>query len=88
MKFNAKASAILVAAQALTSWSNPANAGMSNPWYGYIHQSMEQMSSSSIVLVDQHGYRHCHYVSIRMYCHTQGRLPINWPPNTDTPHRS
>lgn len=40
------------------------------------------------VVADAHSYRHCHNLSKRTYCHKADRLPQNWPPNTDTPHRS
>lgn len=41
-----------------------------------------------LVVADAHPYRHCHNLSKRTYCHKADRLPQNWPPNTDTPHRS
>lgn len=40
-----------------------------------------------IVVADAHSYRHCHNLQKRTYCHKADRLPQNWPPNTDTPHR-
>jgi len=40
-----------------------------------------------LVVADAHSYRHCHNLSKRTYCHKADRLPQNWPPNTDTPHR-
>ena len=42
----------------------------------------------ALVVADAHAYRHCHNLSTRTYCHKADRLPQNWPPNTDTPHRS
>lgn len=42
--------------------------------------------SGPIILIDAHPYRHCHYIHTRVYCHKRDRLPMNWPPNTDTPH--
>lgn len=42
----------------------------------------------SLVIADAHTYRHCHNLSKRTYCHKTDRLPQNWPPNSDTPHRS
>lgn len=41
----------------------------------------------TLVVADAHSYRHCHNLSKRTYCHKADRLPQNWPPNTDTPHR-
>lgn len=41
-----------------------------------------------LVFVDTHPYRHCHNIHTRVYCHKKDRLPLNWPPNTDTPHGS
>lgn len=42
----------------------------------------------TLIVADAHSYRHCHNFSTRTYCHKADRLPQNWPPNTDTPHRS
>lgn len=42
---------------------------------------------SSIILVDAHSYRHCHNIHTRVYCHKRDRLPMNWPPLSDTPHQ-
>ena len=44
--------------------------------------------NAGIVLVDKHTYRHCHNIHTRTYCHKNDRLPINWPPLSDTPHRT
>ena len=41
-----------------------------------------------VILIDAHAYRHCHYIHTRVYCHKSEPLPMNWPPNTDTPHGS
>lgn len=41
----------------------------------------------SLVVADAHPYQHCHNLSKRTYCHKKDRLPQNYPPNTDTPHR-
>lgn len=43
-------------------------------------------SNAGIELVDAHGYRHCHNIHTRTYCHKRDRLPMNWPPLSDTPH--
>ncbi|SFV33197.1 hypothetical protein SAMN04488557_1873 [Hyphomicrobium facile] len=45
-------------------------------------------SYGGLVVADAHPYRHCHNLLKRTYCHKADRLPQNWPPNTDTPHRS
>jgi len=44
-------------------------------------------AKGAMVVADAHSYRHCHNLSKRTYCHKADRLPQNWPPNTDTPHR-
>lgn len=41
----------------------------------------------ALIVADAHAYRHCHNLSMRTYCHKADRLPQNWPPNSDTPHR-
>jgi hypothetical protein len=38
-----------------------------------------------IVLVHAEVHRHCHNIATRVYCHKRDRLPINWPPLSDTP---
>lgn len=49
-------------------------------------QPRDGSETSPLVLADAHPYRHCHYIHTRVYCHKSDRLPMNWPPNTDTPH--
>jgi hypothetical protein len=44
-------------------------------------------ANGAVVVADAHPYRHCHNLPKRTYCHKADRLPQNWPPNTDTPHR-
>lgn len=39
-------------------------------------------------LVDARSYHHCHNMPRRIRCHKKERLPVNWPPNTDTPSTS
>lgn len=60
--------------------------------YPYIAQDAATVSKTStygeLVVADAHSYRHCHNLPKRTYCHKADRLPQNWPPNTDTPHRS
>jgi hypothetical protein len=29
-------------------------------------------------------YHHCHNHPRRIYCHKRQRLPVNWPPNSDS----
>ena len=41
-----------------------------------------------IELVDARGYYHCHNMPRRTRCHGKTRLPVNWPPNTNTPSRN
>lgn len=45
-------------------------------------------ANAGVVFVDKHTYRHCHNIHTRTYCHKSDRLPINWPPLSDTPHRT
>lgn len=47
----------------------------------------EPVGQRRIVVADAHEYRHCHNLRRRTYCHKKGRLPQNWPPNSNTPHR-
>lgn len=47
----------------------------------------EAVGQRRIVVADAHEYRHCHNLRRRTYCHKKGRLPQNWPPNSNTPHR-
>jgi hypothetical protein len=37
---------------------------------------------------DARSYHHCHNTPRRIYCHTRGWLPSNWPPNSNTPGTS
>ncbi len=38
-------------------------------------------------LADARSYRHCHNIHTRVYCHKGDRLPVNWPPHSDTPRQ-
>lgn len=38
-------------------------------------------------LADARSYRHCHNIHTRVYCHKGDRLPVNWPPLSDTQSR-
>lgn len=40
---------------------------------------------SGLQLVDARSYYHCHNMPRRTRCHGKARLPVNWPPNTNTP---
>lgn len=42
-------------------------------------------SEKRIQLADGRNYRHCHNIHTRVYCHKGDRLPVNWPPHSDTP---
>jgi hypothetical protein len=44
--------------------------------------------SGLLQLADARTYHHCHNMPRRIRCHTGQRLPVNWPPNTNTPSRS
>jgi hypothetical protein len=39
-------------------------------------------------LADARRHYHCHNMPRRTRCHAGQRLPVNWPPNTNTPRRS
>jgi hypothetical protein len=45
-------------------------------------------SASYLQLVDARSYWHCQNLPRHTYCHKGGRLPQNWPPNSNTPERS
>lgn len=48
----------------------------------------ESTTSEKVVrLADARSYRHCHNIHTRVYCHKRDRLPVNWPPLSDTPSR-
>ncbi len=48
----------------------------------------ESTNSEKLVrLADARSYRHCHNIHTRVYCHKRDRLPVNWPPLSDTPSR-
>ncbi len=34
---------------------------------------------------DARTYYHCHNMPRRVRCHAKQHLPVNWPPNTNTP---
>ncbi len=36
-------------------------------------------------LADARSYYHCHNMPRRVRCHAKQHLPVNWPPNTNTP---
>lgn len=40
-----------------------------------------------VALAHAQEYRHCHNIHTRTYCHKADRLPMNWPPLSDTPIR-
>jgi hypothetical protein len=38
--------------------------------------------------VDARDYHHCHNMPRRIRCHRRNSLPVNWPPNSNTPGTS
>lgn len=42
---------------------------------------------ANIVVADHQSQRHCHTIRTRVYCHSSGPLPVNWPPLTMTPRQ-
>ena len=53
-----------------------------------LKQVTSDVRYGGIQLVDKREYRHCHNIGTRVYCHKKDRLPQNWPPLSDTPHRN
>lgn len=45
-------------------------------------------AASVSVEIDARGYHHCHNMPRRIRCHSTGRLPVNWPPNSSTPSKA
>jgi len=43
------------------------------------------VTSEGIVNIDARKYHHCHNMPRRTRCHAKSRLPVNWPPNSNTP---
>lgn len=41
--------------------------------------------SGFIKLAHAQDYRHCHNIHTRVDCHKRDRLPMNWPPLSETP---
>lgn len=75
---------LMLAAGLAAAASQPAAAGLSvqepkvdAPQFGALLQ-----------LVDARGYYHCHNMPRRTRCHAGQRLPVNWPPNTNTSRTS
>jgi hypothetical protein len=44
-------------------------------------------SEKKILMAHKRDFRHCHNIHVRTYCHKTDRLPVNWPPHSDTPAR-
>ncbi len=75
--------AALLAAGLVTAVSQPATAGF------YAPAMMDALAPTALVQqVHARSYHHCHNMPRRIRCHKSQRLPVNWPPNTDTPGRS
>lgn len=56
---------------------------------GFIVGSLNKDNDVGIVaLAHAQVSRHCHNVHARTYCHKADRLPMNWPPLSDTPVRA
>ncbi len=47
-----------------------------------------EQKGSQLLNVDARSYRHCHNMPRRIRCHSTERLPVNWPPNSNTPGTS
>lgn len=87
MKIHTLSAAIICAVLGLTGSASFANASALAVGCPHIGKSAADMKSTGVILVDKHSYRHCHNIFHRTYCHKADRLPVNWPPHTDTPHK-
>jgi predicted lipoprotein with Yx(FWY)xxD motif len=70
------ASAIVVAIGALTTGEASAHS---------FADTATAALKAKILVADHQSQRHCHTIRTRMYCHSNGALPVNWPPLTTTP---
>ncbi len=76
--------AVVLASGLAAAPGAPASAGL----YTGMRAADAAPQANLLLLADGRSYLHCHNMPRRMRCHKTGRLPVNWPPNTDTPGRS
>ena len=83
-KRNILSAGLMIAAGLAAASSQPAAAG-----YGALAPPMNALDAGALLqLADVRSYRHCHNMPRRTRCHFSQRLPVNWPPNTNTSNRS
>jgi len=75
---------LMLAAGVAAAASQPAAAGLS----AQEPKADTPEAGALLQLVDARSYHHCHNMPRRTRCHSSQRLPVNWPPNTNTPNRS
>jgi len=75
---------LMLAAGVAAAASQPAAAGLSvqEP------KAATPQLGALLQLIDVRSYHHCHNMRRRTRCHSTQRLPVNWPPNTNTSRRS
>jgi hypothetical protein len=47
--------------------------------------AVDAQGTARLQLANARDLLHCHNLPRRTYCHKSEQLPVNWPPNTDTP---
>jgi hypothetical protein len=79
-----RAASVTLLVCALSLFTGPASS-MISP----IEQTRNQFASpeQNVRVAHKRDNRHCHNVHVRTYCHKRDRLPMNWPPHSDTPGR-
>ncbi len=76
--------ALLLTAGLALPTSRPAMAGL----YAGVPTADTAPQGHLLQLADSRGYYHCHNMPRRVRCHKNGRLPVNWPPHSNTPSKS
>lgn len=71
---------------AMTTCLYLGSGGLSAAQASIVETLSETATSEKLTrLADARSYRHCHNIHTRVYCHKSDRLPVNWPPHSDTP---
>lgn len=52
-----------------------------------LQTSPPNVETDFVVLADARDYRHCHNQPRHSYCHKRDRLPVNWPPHSNSSRR-
>ncbi len=82
-KYTVLSVGLLLAAGFAATASQPAAAA-----FGGLAADRPEVSNGLLRLADARSYHHCHNMPRRTRCHSSQRLPVNWPPNTNTPSTS